>query len=251
MGEQNMVLLGTLVNALAIMLGALLGTIVKNIPDHVKTTIMQAIGLAVIVLGIGMGLKSEQYVIVIGSLVVGGLLGEKWKLEDRLNQLGSWLESKVGGKGDGQIAKAFVTTTLIYVVGAMAILGALDSGLRGDHSVLYTKAMLDGFSAIIFTSTLGIGVIFSAVPVLLYQGIIALFATQIDKYIAQGLMDMFIVEMTATGGLMILAIGLNLLGITKIRVANLLPSIIIVAILVMIVYYWQSILMAFSFFSAS
>ncbi|WP_078556385.1 DUF554 domain-containing protein [Bacillus alkalicellulosilyticus] len=233
-----MVLLGTLVNALAIVVGTLLGLVVKNIPERIKVTIMQAIGLAVIVLGIGMGLKSDQYLIVIGSLVVGGLLGERWDLEGKLNQLGKWLEKKVSPNEEGQVTKAFVTTTLIYVVGAMAILGALDSGLRGDHSILYTKSMLDGFSAIIFASTLGFGVIFSAIPVLLYQGFIALFSTQIDQFIPKLIMEAFIVEMTATGGIMILAIGLNLLGITKIRVANLLPSIIVTGLLVSIVYYW-------------
>ncbi|WP_096202893.1 DUF554 domain-containing protein [Bacillus sp. FJAT-45350] len=236
-----MVLIGTIVNGLAIIIGALLGTLIKNIPEGMKTTVMQAIALAVVILGINMGLKSEQFLIVIGSLVIGGILGERWQLEDRLNRLGKWLEKKIGAKEDGAVAKAFVTATLIYVVGAMAILGALDSGLRGDHSILYTKSMLDGFSAIIFTSTLGIGVIFSAIPVVLYQGIIALFATKIDLFVPQGLMDAFILEMTATGGVMILAIGLNILGILKIRVANLLPAILVTGILVFIVYYWQTI----------
>lgn len=232
-----MALLGTIVNGAAIIIGALLGTLIKKIPEKMKTTIMQGIALAVVVLGISMGLKSEQFLIVIGSLVLGGALGERWDLEEKLNSLGKWLEKKVGGNQEGRIAKAFVTTTLIYVVGAMAILGALDSGLRNDHSILYTKSMLDGFSAIIFTSTLGIGVIFSAIPVVLYQGFIALFATQIDKLISPELMDAFIVEMTATGGIMILAIGLNLLGFIKIRVANLLPAMIFVAIFVVITYY--------------
>ena len=243
-----MVLLGTIVNGLAIILGALLGSLVKNIPEKVKSTVMQAISLAVIVLGVSMGLKSDQFLIVIGSLVAGALLGERWDLEEKLNRLGKWLEKKVGAKENGGIAKGFVTTTLIYVVGAMAIIGALDSGLRGDHSVLYTKSMLDGFSAIIFTSALGIGVIFSAIPVMIYQGGIALFATQIDRFIPADLMDTFIVEMTATGGIMIIAIGLNILGLTQIRVANLLPSILVTAILLTCVYYWSSIIAFFSFF---
>ncbi|MGO4889029.1 DUF554 domain-containing protein [Anaerobacillus sp. MEB173] len=243
-----MALVGTLVNGVAIIFGALLGSLFKKIPENVKATVMQAIALAVVILGIGMGLKSEQFLIVIGSLVIGSILGEKWALEDRLNQLGQWLEKKIGAKEDGKVAKAFVTATLIYVVGAMAIIGALDSGLRGEHSVLYTKSMLDGFSAIIFTSTLGIGVIFSAIPVVVYQGAIALFATQIDRFIPVELMDSFIVEMTATGGIMIVAIGLNILGIIKVRVANLLPAILVVAFLVSVNYYWQSIIALFSYF---
>ncbi|GAE26211.1 membrane protein [Halalkalibacter wakoensis JCM 9140] len=232
-----MVLTGTIVNGLAIVVAAIIGLLVRNIPEKMKTTTMQAIALAVVVLGIGMGLKSEQFLIVIGSLVIGGLIGEKIDLDDRLNKVGAWIETKVGSKKDGSVAKAFVTATLIYVVGAMAILGALDSGLRGDHSVLYTKSMLDGFSALIFTSTLGIGVIFSAIPVVLYQGGIALLATQINQFVPPALMDQFIVEMTATGGVMIVAIGLNILGVLQIRVANLLPSIIVVAVIVSALYY--------------
>lgn len=227
-----MVLFGTLINGLAIILGSLIGTQLRNIPERVKVTVMQAIALAVIVIGIGMGLKSENILIVIGSLAIGAVLGERWDIERKLNSLGKWLEKKTGAKEEGSFAKGFVTATLIYVVGAMAILGALDSGLRNDHAVLYTKSMLDGFSAILFTSTLGIGVLFSAFPVMIYQGTIAILATQIVKFIPQEVIDTFIVEMTATGGVMILAIGLNILGITKIRVANLLPAIIVVGVTV-------------------
>ncbi|WP_332634380.1 DUF554 domain-containing protein [Halalkalibacter flavus] len=232
-----MVLTGTLVNGLAIVVAAVVGLLVRNIPEKMKTTTMQGIALAVVVLGIGMALKSEQFLIVIGSLVIGGVIGEKIDIEECLNRVGAWIETKVGAKEDGAVAKAFVTATLIYVVGAMAILGALDSGLRGDHSVLYTKSLLDGFSALIFTSTLGIGVIFSAIPVVLYQGGIALLATQINQFVPTVLMDNFIVEMTATGGVMIIAIGLNILGILQIRVANLLPSIVVVAMLVTAMHY--------------
>ncbi|WP_332692384.1 DUF554 domain-containing protein [Halalkalibacter lacteus] len=233
-----MVLTGTLVNGLAIIIASLIGLLVRNISEQMKTTTMQAIALAVVVLGFGMALKSEQFLIVIGSLVIGGIIGEKIDLEARLARLGAWVEIKVGAKEDGSIAKAFVTATLIYVVGAMAILGALDSGLRGDHSVLYTKSLLDGFSAIIFTSTLGLGVIFSAIPVVLYQGVIALLATQINQFVPEVLMNAFILEMTATGGIMIIAIGLNILGILHVRVANLLPSIVVVAAFVTILHYF-------------
>ncbi len=121
----------------------------------------------------------------------------------------------------------------------MAIIGALDSGIRGDHNVLFTKAIIDGFTALILTTTLGIGVIFSAMPVLIYQGIIAIFATQIDRIVPDDLMNSFIVEMTSTGGIMIVAIGLNITGLIKIRVANLLPGILVVAIIVTLIYFYQ------------
>ncbi|NYV66332.1 DUF554 domain-containing protein [Bacillus sp. Gen3] len=234
-----MVLLGTIVNALCIIIGSLLGKLLHRIPEKMKGTVMHAIGLAVIVLGLQMGIKSEHFLIVILSLVFGAIIGEALALEDKLNQLGYWLEKKIGAKGQGNISEGFVNSTLIFVVGAMAIIGALDSGIRGDHNVLFTKAIIDGFTALILTTTLGIGVIFSAIPVLIYQGIIAIFATQIDRIVPDDLMNSFIVEMTSTGGIMIVAIGLNITGLIKIRVANLLPGILAVAIIVTLIYFYQ------------
>ena len=236
-----MVLLGTIVNGFCIIIGALLGKVLHRIPEKMKVTVMHGIGLVVIVLGLQMGFKSGNFLIVILSIVVGAVLGEWWALDDRLNSLGAWLEKKIGSSGEGSISQGFVTATLIFVIGAMAVIGALDSGIRGEHDVLYTKAIIDGFTALILTTTLGIGVIFSAIPVVLYQGLIALFATQIDRVVPEELMDMFIMEMTAAGGVMIFAIGLNLVGLTKIRVANLLPGIIIVAVIVSIIYVYQQV----------
>ncbi|WP_404324534.1 DUF554 domain-containing protein [Cytobacillus firmus] len=233
-----MFLLGTLVNGLLIIIGTLLGKLLHRIPENMKGTVMHAIGLAVMVLGLQMGFKSENFLVVILSLVFGTVIGEYFALEDKLNKLGDWLESKIGSKGQGSISQGFVTATLIFVIGAMAIIGALDSGIRGDHSVLYTKSIIDGFTSLILTTTLGIGVLFSAFPVMLYEGLIALFATQIDQFVPQLLMDSFIKEMTATGGIMIFAIGLNLTGITKIRVANLLPGIVVTGVIVSVVYFY-------------
>lgn len=232
-----MFLIGTLVNGVFIIVGTLIGKVLNRIPENMKTTVMHAIGLAVMVLGLQMGLKSDNFLIVILSLVFGAVLGEFFRLEDKLNAVGIWLESKIGSNGQGSISQGFVTATLIFVIGAMGVIGALDSGIRGDHSVLYTKSIIDGFTALILTTTLGIGVIFSAVPVILYQGLIALFATQIDRIVPQALMDSFITEMTATGGVMIFAIGINLMGLAKIRVANLLPGIIMTAIIVTLLYF--------------
>lgn len=234
-----MVLLGTIVNGLLIVVGTLLGKIFHKIPEKMKNSVMSVIGLTVAVLGLQMGFKSENFLIVIISLVIGTVIGEYFALEDKLNAVGLWLEKRIGSNGHGSISEGFVTATLIFVIGAMAIIGALDSGIRGDHDVLYTKAIIDGFTSIILTTTLGIGVVFSAIPVVLYQGTIAMFATQIDRFVAQALMDSFIVEMTATGGVMIFAIGLNLIGITKVRVANLLPSIIITGFIVTIIYFFK------------
>lgn len=230
-----MSLLGTIVNGFAIIIGSLLGLVFRNIPEKIRETVMQGIALSVIILGIGMGLKSKQFLIVIGSIAIGSVFGELLDLEGKMNALGYWLEKKVGKKHRGSISKGFVTATLVYVVGAMAIVGALDSGLRSDHTVLYTKSMLDGISSIIFTSALGLGVMFSAIPVVIYEGIIALLATQIHAIVPEYLMNQIILEVTAVGGILIVAIGLNMLKITSIRIANMLPSLVIAILLVVLV----------------
>lgn len=233
-----MFLLGAAVNGILIIIGTLLGRLFHRIPENMKTTVMYAIGLSVMVLGLQMGLKSDNFLVVILSLVFGAVIGEFLALEDKLNALGEWLEKKIGSNGQGSISQGFVSATLIFVIGAMAIIGGLDSGIRGDHSVLYTKSIIDGFTALILATTLGIGVMFSAIPVVLYEGLIAFFAKGINSAIPEVLLDNFITEMTAAGGIMIFAIGLNLTGLTKVRVANLLPGILVTAIIVTILYYW-------------
>ncbi|CAM3588622.1 MULTISPECIES: DUF554 domain-containing protein [Brevibacillus] len=225
-----MILLGTLVNAVAIIAGALLGRLLTRIPESIRQTVMQGIGLAVIVLGIKMALGTDNILLLIVSIVVGAIMGEWIRIDHGLNQMGKWLERKVGGNKEGSIATGFVTATLVYCIGAMGVLGALDSGLRNNHDILYTKALLDGFSAILFTSTLGIGVLFSAIPVFVYQGLIALLSTQINNLVSQEMLDAILLEVTAVGGLMIIAIGINILELKKIQVANMLPALVIAAL---------------------
>ncbi|AQQ54926.1 DUF554 domain-containing protein [Planococcus lenghuensis] len=228
-----MVLFGTFINAVCIVLGTLLGRVLRNIPEKMKETILYAIGLSVAALGLKMGFESNSFVIIIASLVLGTVLGEWWDLDKKLNDFGRWIETKFGTKeSQGSLAQGFVTATLMFVIGAMGVIGALESGLNNEHSVLYSKGALDGFTSLILASTLGIGVLFAAVPVFVYQGFIALFATQISVIVPEVALEFFISEMTATGGIMILAIGLNLLGLTKIRVANLLPGILVAAVIV-------------------
>jgi uncharacterized membrane protein YqgA involved in biofilm formation len=224
-----MVLWGTLVNAGAIVLGGLLGILLPQLKEGMKSTIMQGIGLALLLLGMSMALKFDNFLVVVGSLVVGGVIGELLRLEDVIQWLGRKLESSLGSKGQGKVAVGFVTTTLIYCVGAMAVLGSLSSGIDHNHTILYSKAMLDGFSAIIFASTLGVGVLFSSIPILLYQGAIALAATWIASSISDLMLDQMITQITAVGGVLIIGIGLNILEIKKINVVNLLPSILIAA----------------------
>lgn len=232
-----MVLFGTIVNVILIVVGALIGRFLSNIPERMKETVMYGIGLAVVAIGIQMTFESNQILIVIISIVLGAVVGEWMNLDGKINELGKWLELKIPSKKEGPgVAQGFVTATLIFVVGSMAILGAIDSGLRNEHDILIMKGILDGFTSIILSSTLGIGVIFAAIPVFIYQAIITLLSTQISQFVPDVLLDSFIAEMTATGGLMIVGIGLNLIGITKIRVANLIPGIAVVAVIVTIVH---------------
>jgi len=225
------------------MVGALVGRIFKNIPESMKSSVLSIIGLAVALLGIKMGFESDNFIILMISLVVGTVIGEWLDLDKQMNRLGQWVESLFSKKRTNNnqisIAEGFVTASLIFVVGSMGVIGALDSGLRNDHNVLITKGLIDGFISIILTSTLGIGVLLSALPVFVYQGLIALFAGVISSFIPEAALQMFIHEMTAVGGVMIFAIGLNIAGLTKIKAANLLPGIVVVGIVVAIFYIFQ------------
>src|SRR5690625_833945 len=228
-----MVLFGTIVNGVCIIAGCLVGLFLTNIKEKYKETIIQGIGLTVILIGLQMAFKANSIIIVLLSMLVGALIGEFLRLEDFLNKIGYWIGRKfTSTKDDVNISQAFVTASLIFVVGAMAILGALDSGLRGDHEILLTKAVLDGFTSFVLTTTLGIGVIFSVIPVVLFQGTIALLANQIKDLIPEEIFNDLLVDITAVGGLLIVAIGLNLLKLTQIRVTNLLPAIVMVGVFV-------------------
>ncbi|SDC44050.1 MULTISPECIES: DUF554 domain-containing protein [unclassified Candidatus Frackibacter] len=214
---------GTIVNTVSIIAGGSLGVILGHrLSDGLKTTVMQGLSLAVLLIGGQMALETNNPPVVIFSLLIGAVIGELLKIETRLNKFGEWIESKFSSEG-GSVAKAFVRTTLIYCVGAMAIMGAIQDGLTGDPSTLYAKSMLDGFSAIAFASTMGIGVIFSSLPVLLYQGLITLLASSVQAILTPEI----IAEMTATGGLLIIGISINILEIAEIKVGNLLPSIFV------------------------
>ncbi|MFD1449442.1 DUF554 domain-containing protein [Oceanobacillus sojae] len=229
-----MALFGTIVNLAFIVIGSIIGLFFTKIPERFKETVMNGIGLAIVLIGLQMALQTEQIIVVLLSLLSGAIIGEGLKVEEGLNRFGKWIGYRFAtNENDTSISQGFVTASLIFCVGAMAIIGALDSGIRGDHGILITKGIIDGFTALVLTTTLGIGVILSAIPVVLYQGSITLLATQIDKWVPTAFLDGLIVELTAVGGLLILAIGLNLLNITKIRIGNLLPSILTVVI----VYY--------------
>ncbi|API92211.1 DUF554 domain-containing protein [Virgibacillus pantothenticus] len=227
-----MALYGTLINVALIVIGSFLGLVFTKIPERYKETVMQGIGLAVMLIGLQMAFVMEHIIIGLLSLLTGAIVGEWLQLESGLDRLGKWVGNKLGSEeNDSRVSQGFVTASLIFVIGAMSIIGALDSGLRGDHEVLITKGILDGFVALVLTTTLGLGVILSVFPVLLYQGSIALLATQIEGVLPESTLNGFITELTGVGGLLIVAIGLNLLNITSIRIGNLLPAIIMVGVI--------------------
>ena len=214
-------MLGNVVNALAIILGGLIGLLIRGaIADRYKTGVMHAIGLAVIMIGLRAALSSDAIVITIISMAAGTLVGEWLAIEKRLEQLGGWAQQRLAGAGDG-FARGFVTASLLYCVGSMAVVGALESGLKGDHQTLMAKSMLDGITSVVLSSTFGMGVMFAALPVFLYQGAITLSAGWVKPYLSADLVN----QVTGVGGLLILAIGINILELRRLRVGNMLPAI--------------------------
>lgn len=230
-------LLGSFVNFLAIVAGSLAGIVLRNITEQTKETVTKGIALGTIALAIQMSMQTTSFTVIIISICLGGMIGEFLKIEDSMTNLGLFLEKRFA-RGNGNFAEGFVTATLIYVIGSMGIIGAIESGVAGNHQTLFTKAVMDGFMSIMLTASLGIGVLFSAFPVLIYQGIITIFASFIVRYLPPELLDSIMTEISAIGGLMILAIGLNIMKLTKIRVSNYLPGIIVLIIIMVVQYHY-------------
>jgi uncharacterized membrane protein YqgA involved in biofilm formation len=226
-------MLGTVVNMIAVLVGALIGLLFKKgLPERLGDTLMKGLGLCTLFLGISGSLEGDNSMILIISMVVGIIIGEGLRLEDRIGNVGSFLEKRFGSKepGKASITQGFVSASLIFCVGAMAIVGSLQSGLTGNHEMLFNKSMLDFVVAIIFASSLGIGVAFAAGFVLVYQGAITLMA----QWIAPFLTDRVIGEMTCVGSVIIIGLALNMLGITKLRVMNFVPAIFLPMLLCMV-----------------
>ncbi len=212
---------GTLVNVAAIVGGSVIGMMLKRgFPERYQKIVLQGLGLTTTIIGIQMALKTQNILILIFSLVIGAVIGEKVAIERRLKSFGEWLTSRLGTKY-GNAGEGFIVASLLYCVGAMAVIGSIQEGMTGDASILYAKSVLDGVSAIIFGSTLGIGVALSSISILIYQGTITLLAAQASGIFSEGVIR----EMTAAGGTLILAIGLMILEIKRLNVANLLPAI--------------------------
>ncbi len=216
-----MLLLGAAVNAAAIFFGSAVGLLFKKgISERMQKTLTAALGLSVVFIGIKGAVGGGSLWIVSLSLVLGGLLGEWMDIDRRLNQFGVFLQKKISKKSESTFGEGFVSATLFVCVGAMAIVGAIDAGMKGDFGTYYTKALLDGVTVLIMTASLGFGCFFSGVVLLLYEGALTLGA----QFVAGFLTETMIAELSCVGSVLVLAIGLNLLKITKIKVANLLPA---------------------------
>lgn len=217
---------GVLVNTATVLLGSTIGLICKKgIPERLSNAVMTAIGLCTVAIGFTGILDGENTLVLIISMVLGVLIGELLDIDGHVNRLVERVAGKAAGAGKAaQISQGFITACLLFCIGAMTIVGSLNAGLRGDNEMLLTKSLLDFISSIMLAATLGIGVLFSAAFVLVFQGGIVLLA----QFLAPVLSEACIAELTCAGSLMILALGLNIVGITKIKVINFLPSLVLV-----------------------
>ncbi len=223
--------MGTIINAGTIILGGVLGLFLKGrLSERVNATIMQGVGLVILLIGLDMARQTQNAIIVLISLVVGGIIGETLNLEGRFESWSNRLQARFA-RGESTFSRGFVAASLLFCVGPMAIMGAFDDGLRGNYQVLVNKAALDGISSIALAASLGFGVVFSSIPVFLYQGSLTLLAVTIRPIMT----PLAIAEMTATGGLMIVALALNMLKMPKIKVTNFLPALVLA---VVIAYFW-------------
>ena len=219
---------GTFINVIAILIGSFIGMLCgPRLSDRLKSALLSIMGIFTAAVGMEMFLKTENMLIVLGALVLGTVLGEWLKIEDWLQNLGVWIEKRIAGSSEGtsgRFVRGFLAASVLYCTGPMAVLGSISDGLTGDYLTLSIKSVLDGFLSIAFSSALGIGVAFSALPVFSYQGTITLLAAQLNAIVSPAMMN----EMTATGGILLIGIGISsMLELKKIRVGNVLPALAI------------------------
>lgn len=214
---------GVIVNAGAIVAGSLIGLLFKNaLSDRVSQSIRVALGTITIVIGAKMALKCDNILLLVACVAGGGALGTAWRLEERIERLGEWVRGKVAGGRDSQFAVGFSAASILFCVGAMAVIGSINSGISGDHEVLFAKAALDGVISVTFAAVYGPGVAFSALPVLAYQGAIALIAPRIHALTAPAAIS----AISGVGGILVVMIGLSVSGIRKIPVGDYFPAVL-------------------------
>jgi uncharacterized protein len=225
-----MVPVGTIINTATVVAGSLIGLVLKHrYPAKLKTVFFQAIGLATVVIGVKMALDVKNVLTLIFSLLVGGILGELAGLDVKLDGAAEKLK-KILRRADGSFSEGLVTAFLLFCMGSMTIVGCIDEGVRGDRTILITKSIMDGFTSVAFASTFGIGVLFSAIPLLVFQGSITLLASAGQRFFT----PLIVAQLTAVGGTMIIGLGLGLLEIKKIKVINFLPALVIVVVLTLL-----------------
>jgi uncharacterized protein len=229
---------GTVINIVAVLIGSLVGITVGNrLPERIHQTVVHGLGLVVLVLGMDLALRTQNPLIVLSSIVVGGILGEWWNIDGGLKRVGAWLEARFNKsaagdeEGSARFIRGFVTASLVFCVGPLTILGSIEDGLRGDFRLLAIKSMLDGFAALAFSSSLGIGVAFSVITILVYQGALSLLAAQAQSILSADMQT----EMFAVGGVIMLGLSVSsLLELKEIRVANFLPALLLAPLVVAI-----------------
>jgi uncharacterized membrane protein YqgA involved in biofilm formation len=225
-----MIPIGSLVNALTVIIGSTIGLLAGNkLPTRFKSIIFQAVGLATLVLGMRMAFEVRNFVIFIFSLIFGAIIGEAIHLETRMEQLSEWLKARVRVKNE-RFTEGMITAFLIFCVGSMTFVGAINEGLTGDRTLILSKSVLDGFTSMVLASVYGVGVLFSVLPLFLVQGSLTLLAAPFQNLFS----EVMIAQLTAVGGALILGIGLNLLEIKKIKTMNLLPGLVVVVVLTLI-----------------
>jgi len=221
---------GTILNVITVIIGGTLGAFLgARLPEKVRETVIHGLGLLTIVIGVQMAIATRNMLIVLASILVGGILGEWWRIDERLNAFGRKLEERFARGGTaGNFTRGFVTASLVFCVGPLAILGSIQDGLLGDFNLLAIKSVLDAFAGLAFASTLGVGVAFAAITVFVYQGALSLAAMLLGSALGTVTRETpWVIEMSATGGVLIMGIALVLLDLRKVRVANLLPAIFI------------------------
>ncbi len=222
--------MGTIINVIAIIIGGLIGLVFRErFPERIAQTALQVMGLFTLLVGIQMALQGKEPILILISLAGGAILGEVIGIEDRLDSFGKWIE-KLLKVTQGSPAKGFIYASLVFAVGSMAIVGSIADGVKGDHSILVTKAMMDGIISIPFAAGMGPGVLGSAATILVYQGSITLLARGLQSFFS----PVVITELTAVGGVLVMGIGINILGLQKIKVANFLPALMIIIVLTLI-----------------
>lgn len=218
---------GTLINSGAVIIGSIIGLIINSkLPKNITTRVFHGIGLFTLFLGIHMATKTSNFLIIIFSIVIGTIIGELIDIDKLVNRFSDWLKKKVKSKNEN-FSNGFITSFLLFCMGSMTILGAFEEGLGGAPNLLLAKSVLDGFSSIALSASLGIGVIFSAIPLLIYQGGLTLFAASLQNFFT----EIIINELTAVGGLLLIGLGINILEIKELKILNMLPSLVIVVIL--------------------